>query len=278
MYAALSNHSRFLCTPRVSKHRLFVWLKFPTLADSATFVFARSDDYFFGVLHSRLHEVWARAQGTQVRERESGFRYTPTTCFETFPFPEPTPEQGEVIAGRRGNLMSCASVGSTRPNGRARRCWNFPARSTGRGRVMCMRRTRAASALSVIPDSCFWMRRARGCWQSARSPISTTGDRPGSTSRTVDWMRPSRGLRLGRLPHGRRDSLASSHTQPSTQPQRQRDVVHVRAGTSPAPTMRRSAFSVLLPLRTVAVHIWGAAKVFYSWRLVCGSGGAKYER
>jgi hypothetical protein len=24
-----------------------------------------------------------------VRERESGFRYTPTTCFETFPFPEP---------------------------------------------------------------------------------------------------------------------------------------------------------------------------------------------
>ena len=27
--------------------------------------------------------------GTQVRERESGFRYTPTTCFETFPFPWP---------------------------------------------------------------------------------------------------------------------------------------------------------------------------------------------
>jgi hypothetical protein len=46
MYAALSTHSRFLCTPRVSKYRLFVWLKSPTLADSATFVFARSDDYF----------------------------------------------------------------------------------------------------------------------------------------------------------------------------------------------------------------------------------------
>jgi hypothetical protein len=35
----------------------------------------------------------ARSQGTQLRERESGFRYTPTTCFETFPFPEPTDEQ-----------------------------------------------------------------------------------------------------------------------------------------------------------------------------------------
>ena len=56
------------------------------------------DDYSFGVLHSRLHEVWARSQGTQVRERESGFRYTPTTCFETFPFPEPTDDQKAAIA------------------------------------------------------------------------------------------------------------------------------------------------------------------------------------
>jgi hypothetical protein len=36
--------------------------------------------------------------GTQVRERESGFRYTPQTCFETFPFPEPTKEQAAAIA------------------------------------------------------------------------------------------------------------------------------------------------------------------------------------
>jgi hypothetical protein len=52
-------------------------------------VFARDDDYFLGVLHSRVHEVWARAMGTQLREVESGFRYTPTTTFETFPFPWP---------------------------------------------------------------------------------------------------------------------------------------------------------------------------------------------
>jgi hypothetical protein len=49
--------------------------------------FARSDDFFFGLLHSRFHEIWALALGTQLREKESGFRYTPTTCFETFPFP-----------------------------------------------------------------------------------------------------------------------------------------------------------------------------------------------
>jgi hypothetical protein len=88
MRAAIEDLSRFIATPTVSKHRLFVWLSSPTLPDHQLIVFGRDDDYFFGVLHSRFHEAWARAQGTQVRERESGFRYTPTTCFETFPFPE----------------------------------------------------------------------------------------------------------------------------------------------------------------------------------------------
>ena len=87
--AALAKLSRYIITPRVSKYRLFAWLGTDTIPDSATFAFARDDDYFFGILHSRAHEVWARAQGTQLREVESGFRYTPTSTFETFPFPWP---------------------------------------------------------------------------------------------------------------------------------------------------------------------------------------------
>jgi len=104
MRAALMPLTRFLTTCRVSKHRLFVWLTAPTLPDSATFAFARSDDNFLGILHSRLHEVWALAQGTQLREKESGFRYTPTTCFETFPFPTPTPDQEAAIAAAARDL------------------------------------------------------------------------------------------------------------------------------------------------------------------------------
>ncbi len=98
MREALTGLPRFVATPRVTKHRLFVWLPSATLADSAVFVFARDDDYFFGILHSRAHEAWARRQGTQLRERESGFRYTPRTTFETFPFPFPTDDQREAIA------------------------------------------------------------------------------------------------------------------------------------------------------------------------------------
>jgi len=80
---------RYIATPEVSKHRLFVWLATSVVPDHQLIVFAREDDYFFGVLHSKVHELWARGTGTQLREAESGFRYTPTTCFETFAFPWP---------------------------------------------------------------------------------------------------------------------------------------------------------------------------------------------
>ncbi len=46
---------------------------------------ARDDDTSFGILHSRFHEVWALRLGTSLEDRP---RYTPSTTFETFPFPE----------------------------------------------------------------------------------------------------------------------------------------------------------------------------------------------
>jgi len=98
MRAAIEPLHRYIATPNLTKHRLFVWMSGATLPDHQLVVFARSDDFFFGVLHSKVHESWARAHGTQLRERESGFRYTPTSCFESFPLPDPTNAQREAIA------------------------------------------------------------------------------------------------------------------------------------------------------------------------------------
>src|SRR5271157_770329 len=98
MREKLGRIPRFIATARVSKHRLFSWVESPTLPDCQLIVFARSEDYFIGVLQSRLHEVWARSLGTQVRERESGFRYTPASCFETFPLPVLIETQRDAIA------------------------------------------------------------------------------------------------------------------------------------------------------------------------------------
>ncbi|MEM7754875.1 MAG: DNA methyltransferase [Planctomycetota bacterium] len=89
LFDAADGLDALIVTPHVSKHRLFVRLPGSIVPDNLLIAFARSDDYFFGILHSAIHELWARRQGTQLREAESGFRYTPTTCFETFPLPWP---------------------------------------------------------------------------------------------------------------------------------------------------------------------------------------------
>ena len=101
MRRALAGLPRYIVTSMVSRHRMFSYIDGDVLPDATIIVFARNDDYFFGVLHSRLHEVWASALGTQLEDRP---RYTPTTCFETFPFPEPDDAQREAIAAAAGRL------------------------------------------------------------------------------------------------------------------------------------------------------------------------------
>ena len=53
--------------------------------DHQLIVIARDDDVTFGILHSRFHEAWSLRLGTSLEDRP---RYTPTTTFETFPFPD----------------------------------------------------------------------------------------------------------------------------------------------------------------------------------------------
>ena len=86
--AAVAGKRRQVVTPAVSKHRVFVWLPIEVLCNQGTLVFARDDDYFFGVLHSRVHEVWSLRMGTWLGKGNDP-RYTLTTCFETFPLPWP---------------------------------------------------------------------------------------------------------------------------------------------------------------------------------------------
>ena len=57
------------------------------MPDSATIAIARDDDTTFGILHSRFHEAWALRLGTSLGVGNDP-RYTPTTTFETFPFPD----------------------------------------------------------------------------------------------------------------------------------------------------------------------------------------------
>ena len=85
MWGALNGLSRYIATPTLSRHRLFTWYDTSVCPDHQLIVIARDDDTTFGILHSRFHEVWSLRLGTSLEDRP---RYTPTTTFQTFPFPQ----------------------------------------------------------------------------------------------------------------------------------------------------------------------------------------------
>ena len=87
MWRALDGLARHIATPRVATHRLFAWCDARICSDCQLIVIARDDDTTFGILHSRFHEVWSLRRGTS-QGKGNDPRYTPTTTFEPFPFPE----------------------------------------------------------------------------------------------------------------------------------------------------------------------------------------------
>ncbi len=84
---AIGGLQRAIFTPRVAKHRLFVWAPSKVVPDSRVVVIARDDDTTFGILHSRFHELWSLALGGWHGVGNDP-QYTPSLGFETFPFPE----------------------------------------------------------------------------------------------------------------------------------------------------------------------------------------------
>jgi type II restriction/modification system DNA methylase subunit YeeA len=86
MRQALQHLERCIVTVIVSKHRIFTWVPTFALVDHQLFVFARDDDYFLGVLHSKVHELWSLKKKSTLEDRSL---YTSDSCFDTFPFPWP---------------------------------------------------------------------------------------------------------------------------------------------------------------------------------------------
>ena len=87
MWKALGGLTRYIATPNYAKHRVFDWLDARVCPANTLIVIARDDDVTFGILHSRFHEAWSLRLGSWLGKGNDP-RYTPTTTFETFPFPD----------------------------------------------------------------------------------------------------------------------------------------------------------------------------------------------
>lgn len=128
--AAVKGFVRYIGTARVAKHRLFVWLDSPILPDSKVIAIAFEEDLHFGILHSRFHEAWTLATcGWHGKGNDA--TYNPTECFETFPFPSPTPAQAAVIAAAAKELNELRERWLNPPELTADRILEFPGTLNG---------------------------------------------------------------------------------------------------------------------------------------------------
>ncbi len=82
---ALLNFKEVIVTPEVSKHRFFCYQNANQTLDKNLVVFCRDDLVFFGILESSFHRVWSIRTGSSLLNNP---RYTSSTTFRTFPFPE----------------------------------------------------------------------------------------------------------------------------------------------------------------------------------------------
>lgn len=125
MRAAVREIPRFIVTPEVSKHRVFAWVRHPIVPDKNLTVIARQDDTTFGILHSRFHELWALGLCTWMGAGNDP-RYTPTTTFETFPFPAGMTPADTAAGAPEGPLAEAIATAARRLN-ELRENWLNPA-------------------------------------------------------------------------------------------------------------------------------------------------------
>ena len=85
LYDAISGLERVLVNCHVSPSLQFVFLPSGMVYSYSLNVYPFQSYAAFSVLQSGLHEIWARFFGSSMRD---DLRYTPTDCFETFPFPD----------------------------------------------------------------------------------------------------------------------------------------------------------------------------------------------
>ena len=85
LYAAIAELERVLVNSQISARVQFAFLPSEMVYSHALNVYPLRTYSAFCALQSRPHEIWARSFGSSMKD---DLRYTPSDCFETFPFPD----------------------------------------------------------------------------------------------------------------------------------------------------------------------------------------------
>jgi len=111
---------RYLITPETSKHRIFTFVDATVAASHSLVCVGLEDAYSLGVLSSAFHATWALAAGSRLGI-DATPRYNKSSCFEPFPFPDPSGAlrqkiatvAEEIYAHREAALVRSEKVGMT---------------------------------------------------------------------------------------------------------------------------------------------------------------------
>lgn len=108
---------RFIAGSATAKRIFFVWCEPGWRPSNSTNMFALASDYAMGLLSSSVHAEWARARSSTLEDR---IRYTPSSAFETFPWPDADDgsrqsvgEAGAQVLARRSEICQQEEVGLT---------------------------------------------------------------------------------------------------------------------------------------------------------------------
>ncbi|MBN2151760.1 MAG: class I SAM-dependent DNA methyltransferase [Candidatus Lokiarchaeota archaeon] len=85
LFESLVGIPRYIIVSQVMKRPVFDFVSRAIHPNASLVVFCFSDDYTFGILQSAFHWAWSLERCSTLTER---VRYTSTTIFESFPFPQ----------------------------------------------------------------------------------------------------------------------------------------------------------------------------------------------
>ena len=92
---AKSSLGRVIAVSRHQPNWTLTFMPSSSVFSEALCVVAQDSFSAFAILQSRIHEIWARFLGSSMKD---DLRYTPSDCFETFPFPPDWETSAELEA------------------------------------------------------------------------------------------------------------------------------------------------------------------------------------
>lgn len=109
----MDKHELVLARAQVSSNHAIVVVSPRQVLAMMLVVFVADDWGEFATLQSSIHEAWVWRQASSMR---NDIRYTPSDCFETFPFPDPLPpgETGQVLHDFRAERTRAREEGLTK--------------------------------------------------------------------------------------------------------------------------------------------------------------------